>query len=153
MSKEWDILHTATMPAIALRGLTVFPNVLIHFEVARTASVRALEAAMTAGSPVFLVGQKDISVEEPELCFILVQPDLITDQYRPELPPEAKELLGEGDYMCWLIASLREPFTDSTVNLRSPIVVNPELHQAAQFVLDGSLPIRHPLVREGGAQC
>lgn len=93
------------------------------------------------------------SVEEPELCFILVQPDLITDQYRPELPPEAKELLGEGDYMCWLIASLREPFTDSTVNLRSPIVVNPELHQAAQFVLDGSLPIRHPLVREGGAQC
>lgn len=53
------------MPVIALRGLTVFPNVLIHFEVARTASVRALEAAMAAGSPVFLVGQKDIGVEEP----------------------------------------------------------------------------------------
>ena len=67
MSKEWDILHTTTMPAIALRGLTVFPNVMIHFEVAREASVRALEAAMTAGSPVFLVGQKDIAVEEPEL--------------------------------------------------------------------------------------
>lgn len=65
MSKEWDILHTSTMPVIALRGLTVFPNVLIHFEVAREASVRALEAAMTAGSPVFLVGQKDIGVEEP----------------------------------------------------------------------------------------
>ena len=49
MSKEWDILHTSTMPVIALRGLTVFPNVLIHFEIARDASVRALEAAMTAG--------------------------------------------------------------------------------------------------------
>ena len=66
MSKEWDILHTSTMPVIALRGLTVFPNVLIHFEVSRVTSVRALEAAMTAGSPVFLVGQKDIAVEEPE---------------------------------------------------------------------------------------
>ena len=65
MSKEYDILNTSTMPVIALRGLTVFPNVLIHFEVAREASVRALEAAMTAGSPVFLVGQKDIGVEEP----------------------------------------------------------------------------------------
>ena len=65
MSKEWDILQTATMPAIALRGLTVFPNVLIHFEVAREASVKALETAMTAGSPVFLVGQKDVAVEEP----------------------------------------------------------------------------------------
>ena len=93
------------------------------------------------------------SVEEPELCFILVQPDLITDHYTPELPHEAKDLLGEGDYMCWLIVSLREPFADSTVNLRSPIVVNPELRQAAQFVLDGGLPIRHPLIREGGAQC
>ena len=38
MPKEYDILQTATMPAIALRGLTVFPNVLIHFEVAREAS-------------------------------------------------------------------------------------------------------------------
>ena len=65
MSKEYDILHTTTMPAIALRGLTVFPNVLIHFEVARAASAKALEAAMTVGSPIFLVGQKDIAVEEP----------------------------------------------------------------------------------------
>jgi len=93
------------------------------------------------------------SVEEPELCFILVQPDLITDQYDPELPPEAKDLLGDGDYMCWLIVSLRDPMADSTVNLKSPIVVNPELHQAAQFVLEGNLPIRHPLIREGGAKC
>ncbi len=65
MSKEWEVLHTAAMPIIALRGLTVFPNVLLHFEVAREASVKALEAAMTAGSPVFLVGQKDITVDEP----------------------------------------------------------------------------------------
>ena len=93
------------------------------------------------------------SVEEPELCFILVQPDLITDHYQPQLPKEAKTLLGDGDWMCWLIVSLREPFQDSTVNLRSPIVVNPELRQAAQFVLEGTPPIRHPLVREGEKKC
>ena len=51
------------MPVIALRGLTIFPNVLIHFDVAREISIKALEEAMTSGSPVFLVGQKDISVE------------------------------------------------------------------------------------------
>ena len=65
-NQEWELLHTSTMPAIALRGLTVFPSVLIHFEVSREASIKALEEAMTAGSPVFLVGQRDISVEEPE---------------------------------------------------------------------------------------
>ena len=32
MSKEWDLLHITTMPTIALRGLTVFPNVMIHFD-------------------------------------------------------------------------------------------------------------------------
>ncbi len=64
--REWELLHTSTMPVIALRGLTVFPNVLIHFEVAREASIKALEEAMSDGSPVFLVGQRDISVEDPE---------------------------------------------------------------------------------------
>lgn len=66
MSKELDLLDVTTMPTIALRGLTIFPNVMIHFEVAREMSVKALEEAMTAGSPVFLVGQNDISVEAPE---------------------------------------------------------------------------------------
>ena len=55
-----------TLPAIALRGLTVFPNVLIHFDVGRAASIKAMEAAMAAGEPVFLVGQKDMTVERPE---------------------------------------------------------------------------------------
>ena len=66
MSKEKSTAASSTMPVIALRGLTVFPNVLIHFEVARDASVKALEEAITAGSSVFLVGQKDISGEVPE---------------------------------------------------------------------------------------
>ena len=67
MTKEWEVLHTTTMPVIALRGLTVFPNVLIHFEVSRDISIKALETAMSAGSPIFLVGQKDIGVEQPDL--------------------------------------------------------------------------------------
>lgn len=90
------------------------------------------------------------SVEEPGLCFILVQPDLITDHYEPNLPPEAKDILGDGEYMCWLMASIREPLQKSTVNLRSPIVVNAAQHQAGQFVLESNLPIRHPLLKEEG---
>ena len=65
MSQEFELSNVSTMPVIALRGITVFPNVMIHFEVAREISVKALEDAMSAGQPVFLVAQKDISVEEP----------------------------------------------------------------------------------------
>lgn len=54
-----------TMPALALRGLTVFPNMLLHFDVSRESSVHALDKAMSENSSVFLVSQRNLSVEEP----------------------------------------------------------------------------------------
>ena len=75
------------------------------------------------------------------------------EPYEPRFPAEMQELLGNGDYMCWLLVSIRDPFDQSTVNLKSPIVVNPALHQAAQFILDADLPLRHPLFREEESKC
>ncbi len=88
------------------------------------------------------------SVEEQALCFILVEPELVSDHYCPELPGGAAQALGEGDCMCWLMVSIRDPFSKSTVNLKSPIVVNLEGHLAAQIILEEDLPIRYPLFRE-----
>lgn len=53
------------MPALALRGLTIFPNMLLHFDVGREASIKALDEAMATGQPIFLVAQKEITVETP----------------------------------------------------------------------------------------
>ncbi len=58
--------QSLTMPALALRGLTVFPNMLVHFDVSREASIRALDEAMAENSNLFLVSQRDVAVEEPE---------------------------------------------------------------------------------------
>ena len=58
-------IKTAVMPALALRGMTVFPNMMLHFDVGREASVRALDESMSNGRPIFLVAQKDMAVEEP----------------------------------------------------------------------------------------
>ena len=55
----------STMPVLALRGLTIFPNMLLHFDVGRGASIKALDEAMTEGLPIFLVAQRDLTVEEP----------------------------------------------------------------------------------------
>ena len=54
-----------TMPALALRGLTVFPNTILQFDVGRRSSIQALDAAMSNGESIFLVAQRDITVEEP----------------------------------------------------------------------------------------
>lgn len=58
-------LPKRTVPALPLRGLVVFPNMLLHFDVSRVRSVRALDEAMSSGRPIFLVPQRDLSVEEP----------------------------------------------------------------------------------------
>ena len=57
-----NVVH---LPAIALRGLVVFPNNVVHFEVGRTKSIAAIEAAMHANSNIFLIAQKDMETEEP----------------------------------------------------------------------------------------
>ena len=59
--------NVSVLPAIALRGLVVFPNNIVHFEVGRAKSIAAIEAAMHANSSVFLVAQKAMDVEEPTM--------------------------------------------------------------------------------------
>ena len=55
----------AAMPVLALRGLTVFPQLLLHFDVGRTSSIQALEEAMGENREIFLVTQRDLTVENP----------------------------------------------------------------------------------------
>ena len=54
-----------TIPVLALRGLTVFPQLMLHFDVGRTASIQALEEAMGEKRDIFLVTQRDLTVENP----------------------------------------------------------------------------------------
>ena len=64
-------LQTVHLPVLPLRGLMLFPNMVLHFDVGRQKSVMALERGMTDRQRVFLVSQKDESVEEPtwnDLC-------------------------------------------------------------------------------------
>ena len=57
---------TLHLPTIALRGLVVFPNNLVHFEVGREKSIAAVEWAIANNSNVFLVAQKSMDTTEPQ---------------------------------------------------------------------------------------
>lgn len=54
-----------TLPAIALRGLTVLPEMIQHFDISREKSVSAVEYAMVGEQTVFLVTQRSPETEEP----------------------------------------------------------------------------------------
>lgn len=55
------------MPAIALRGMTVLPCMIVHFDISRDKSIRAVEAAMQADQNIFLVTQQNPDVGDPDI--------------------------------------------------------------------------------------
>ena len=59
-----------TMPVVALRGLTILPKMVMHFDITRPRSVAAVEKAMVGDQKVFLVTQKHPEVVEPDLWIV-----------------------------------------------------------------------------------
>ncbi len=54
-----------TMPVLALRGLVLFPDMTLHFDVGRAASIAAIKFALSNNEKIFIVTQRDIAEEEP----------------------------------------------------------------------------------------
>ncbi len=55
-----------TMPAVALRGMTILPGMIAHFDVSRSKSVKAVEEAMSKDQQIFLVTQREVEKENPD---------------------------------------------------------------------------------------
>lgn len=65
MNENFFVVKNITIPLIPLRGMSVFPHMVIHFDVGREKSINALEKAMMDDSLIFLCTQKDAKIEEP----------------------------------------------------------------------------------------
>lgn len=55
------------MPAVALRGMVILPGMVAHFDVSRAKSIKAVEEAMMEEQKIFLVAQKDVEQENPDI--------------------------------------------------------------------------------------
>lgn len=92
------------------------------------------------------------SMDHQELCFIVFDPSLIDDTYQVTLDSSEKRILNlkEGDNIkCLAIAKVPEDFRQTTVNMKSPIVINPETNTALQVILPLDYPFRHPIYESG----
>lgn len=115
MDKELT-LKRSVLPTIALRGLTVFPNVMIHFDVGREMSIRALEESMTTGQPVFLVAQKDITVEKPGEEDLYTIGTLSNVRQLLRMPGDNVRVMVEGVSRCRMLSLTRKtPFLEAEV--------------------------------------
>ncbi len=71
------------MPAVALRGMVILPGMVAHFDVSRAKSIKAVEEAMMDEQKIFLVAQKDVEQENPD----------IEDLYKIGIIAEVKQVI------------------------------------------------------------
>jgi ATP-dependent Lon protease len=85
------------LPLIPLRGITIFPYMVIHFDVGREKSILALEEAMLVDQKIFLVSQKEAKVEEPEEEDIYTMGTICNIKQILKLPGDTVRVLVEGE--------------------------------------------------------
>ncbi|MFA9381758.1 MAG: LON peptidase substrate-binding domain-containing protein, partial [Acetanaerobacterium sp.] len=106
----------ARLPMLALRGLVVYPNMVLHFDVGRKKSVLALNEAMGDNQLVFLVAQKDIREDEPK-DYDLYSVGVVAEVRQIlKMPGDSLRVLVEGLYRAKMLDIVQEdPFMSAMV--------------------------------------
>lgn len=104
------------LPAIALRGTTILPGMIVHFDVSRERSVKAIEAAMLHDQKIFLVTQIDPEVESPDLAGVYHVGTIAYIKQVVKLPQNLLRVLVEGTGRAALVKFEQEfPFIRSEI--------------------------------------
>jgi len=97
-----------SLPMLPLRGLMVFPHMVLHFDVGRKKSIAALERAMMEDQRIFLVAQRDIDVDDPGIDDIYHVGTIAAIKQVIKLPGDNIRLLVEGKSRAILRAVTQE---------------------------------------------
>jgi len=87
------------------------------------------------------------SVGTPALAFVVLDPFTLDPGYAPELEKADLEQLGvkeAGELGFYVLCAVKNPVSESTVNLKCPLVIHPETRQARQVIME-RYEMRHPL--------
>ena len=127
-----EVFAAGMMPILALRGLTIFPEQTIHFDVGRSKSIRALEEAMKVNQTLMLVPQKDIQVNDPGLSDLFSVGTIVKVKQVLKSQNENVRVLVTGlsrariirltksePYLCGLVESVEEGEPSSGLKVRA----------------------------------
>ena len=88
---------TKVLPAIALRGTTILPDMIVHFDISRPKSVRAVEEAMLGDQKIFLITQKDPDTEVPGLLDVYKIGTIAVIKQVVRMPKDVLRILVEAE--------------------------------------------------------
>lgn len=98
----------SVLPAIALRGTTILPDMIVHFDVSRERSIHAIEAAMMNDQKIFLITQKDPEKETPGLLDLYEIGTIAYIKQVVKLPQNLLRVLVEGKERAQLMSLKQE---------------------------------------------
>lgn len=105
-------------PLIPLRGITIFPYMVLHFDVGREKSIQALEEAMLNGQEIFLVTQKDAKTEEPDVEDIFDVGTVCNIKQLLKLPGDTVRVLVEGENRAKIVNYIQtEPYFKAEIEI------------------------------------
>ena len=87
----------ASMPMVALRGMTIMPEMVVHFDISRKRSIEAVQEAMAGDQKIFLIAQRDIEVDNPEMKDLYRVGTVATVKQILKLPKQIIRVLVSGE--------------------------------------------------------
>lgn len=123
---------TRKMPAVALRGMTILPGMITHFDVSRSRSVKAVERAVAEGQPLFVVTQRDPEMENPEQDDVFAVGIISEVKQIVKMPHNIMRVLVEGVDRAGLLELSGEEYLEAEVSIL-PDEIADDLPEEAMF--------------------
>ena len=99
-----EMIYAGKMPVLALRGLAVFPEQTVHFDVGRAKSALALEHAMKNNQKLLLVPQKNVLDDDPDMKGLYPIGTVVKVKQILKTQGENIRVLVHGDYRARLVS-------------------------------------------------
>ncbi len=102
-----EVIRSERMPVLALRGMTAFPNTVMHFDVGREKSVRAIEKAMSTDQKLFLVTQLNVMDDDPSFDQLYTVGTVVQIRQLLKSNGDSVRVLVQGEYRAAVISVVK----------------------------------------------
>ena len=110
--------ETLSLPMVALRGLSILPEMVRHFDVSRPKSIQAIEEAMLGDQKIFLTAQKDVETESPGVTDVYQTGCVATIRQVVKLPKKMLRVLISGESRaCINVMEFEEPYMRANITV------------------------------------
>ncbi len=107
-----------SLPMVTLRGITILPEMVRHFDISRPKSVKAIEEVVEGNQKIFLTAQKDLEVEEPGMADVYRTGCIATVRQIIKLPKKVNRVLITGEERACINAiEFEEPYLRANVTI------------------------------------